>query len=100
MKPPNLQRMVLTGARGRCPHGRVGWSRGASIPSGVEPARRRFVKAFAYADCFFRHPLASSTYPEFHRFWTLLPRSSAPENRAVMTDPKQECPETVKFWVS
>src|ERR1035437_7331718 len=84
MKPPNLQRMELTGARGRRPHGRVGRSRGASIPSGVEPARRRFVKAFAYADCFFRRPLASSTYPDFHHFWTLTPRSAASENRAMM----------------
>src|ERR1035437_2798574 len=85
---PNLQRMELTGARGRRRHERVRWSREASIPSGVEPARRRFVKAFAYADCFFRRPLASSTYQEFHHFWTLLPRSSAPENRAMMTDTK------------
>src|ERR1035437_4521393 len=81
---PNLQRMELTGARGRRRHERVGWSREALIRSGVEPARRRFVKAFAYADCFFRHPLASSTYQEFHHFWTLLPRSAAPKNRAMM----------------
>src|ERR1035437_401219 len=81
---PNLQRMELTGARGRRRHERVRRSRGASIPSGVEPARRRFVKAFAYADCFFRRPLASITYAGFHHFGTLLPRSFAPENRAMM----------------
>ena len=65
MTPPNLQRMVLTVARVRRRHERARWSREASIPSGVEPARRRFVKSFSYADCFFRHPLASSTYAGF-----------------------------------
>ena len=80
--------MVLTGARVRRPHGRVGRSRGASIPSGVEPARRRFVKVFSYADCFFSHPLASSTYTEFHHFGTLSARSAAFKNRAMMTAPK------------
>ena len=81
---PNSQRMELTVARGRRRHERVRWSREASIPSGVEPARRRFVKAFSYADCFFRRPLASITYAYFHHFGTLSPRSAASENRAMM----------------
>ena len=89
MRPwPNLQRMELTGARGRRRHERVRWSREASIPSGVEPARRRFVKAFAYADCFFGDPLASSTYAEFPHlghFRQGLPPSG---NRPMMTDHK------------
>ena len=86
--PPNLQRMVLTGARVRRPHWREGLSRGASIPSGVEPARRRFVKRLSYAFCFFRCPLAASTYVDFHHFGTLAPRVAASENGAMMTDPK------------
>ena len=84
--PPNLQRMELTGARSWRPNCRVMLSRGASIPSGVEPARRRFVKAFSYADCFFRHPLASSTYaelPDLRHSRRGLPSSG---NRPMMTD--------------
>jgi len=77
----NLQKMVLTDARVRRPHWREVLSRGASIPSSVEPARRRFVKAFSYADCFFRRPLASNTCAEFHHFGTHSPRSVASENR-------------------
>ena len=82
----NLQRMELTGARSWRPNCRVMLSRGASIPSGVEPARRRFVKAFSYADCFFRHPLASSTYaelPDLRHSRRGLPSSG---NRPMMTD--------------
>ena len=78
--------MELTGARSWRPNCRVMLSRGASIPSGVEPARRRFVKAFSYADCFFRHPLASSTYaelPDLRHSRRGLPSSG---NRPMMTD--------------
>ena len=85
-KPPNLQRMELTGARVWRPHRRAMLSRGASIPSGVEPARRRFVKTFSYADCFFRRPLASSTYaklPDLRHSRRGLPPSG---NRPMMTD--------------
>ena len=85
---PNLQRMVLTGARVWRPHCRVMLSRGAPIPSGVEPARRRFVKARSDAYCFYRRPMASITCAEFaksghpHRG---LPPSG---NRPIMTDPE------------
>ena len=78
----------MTGARVRRPHWREVLSRGASIPSGVEPARRRFVKPLSYAFCFFRYPLASSTYADFHHFGTRSPRVAASENGAMMTDPK------------
>ena len=82
----NHQRMEWTGARLGRPACREGLSRGASFPSGVEPARRRFVKAFSYADCFFRHPLASSTYaelPDLRHSRRGLPSSG---NRPMMTD--------------
>jgi hypothetical protein len=85
---PNHQGIEMTGARVRRPHGCVGWSRGASFQSAVEPARRRFVKPFSYAFCFFRRPLASITYADFHHFGTLSPRCAASENRAMMTGPK------------
>ena len=76
---PNNQRMELTGARGKR-------GRGASIPSGVEPARRRFVKAFSYAFCFLRHLLASSTYAK--SAWFRHPRRSLPPpgNSPIMTN--------------
>jgi hypothetical protein len=84
----NLQRMELTGARVRRPVGHAGRSRGASIPSGVEPARRRFVKWLSYAFCFFRCPLASSTYAELPHLGQShqgLPRS---KSQQMMTDQK------------
>jgi hypothetical protein len=88
MKSPNLQRMELTGARVRRPVGHVGGSRGASIPSGVEPARRRFVERLSYAFCFFRCPLASSTYaklPHLGQSHQGLPRC---KSQQMMTDQK------------
>ena len=88
-RPPNPQRMELTGARVLRPHRGGRLSRGASIPSGVEPARRRFVKAFAYADCFFGDPLASSTYAEFPHLGQSRRGLPPDGNRPMMTDHKQ-----------
>src|SRR5208283_2292853 len=84
----NIQRMALTGARVWRPHCRVMLSRGASIPSGVEPARRRFVKALSYANCFFRRLLASSTYAGFPNLGHSRRGLPPSGNRPMMTDRK------------
>ena len=87
--PPNHQRIGIDRSAGATwPDLRV-WSRGASIPSVVEPARRRFVKRLSYAFCFFRCPLASSTYEDMHHFETLSTRSAASESRPRMTGARQ-----------
>ena len=82
----NHQRMARTGARVGCPLCHVGLSRGASLPSGVEPARRRFVKPLSYADCFLSRPLASSTYAEWAWFRHLGRCLPPPNNGPMMTD--------------
>ena len=63
---PNLQRMVLTGARVGRPHWLEVRSRGASIPSGVEPARRKFVQGRSYAFCFFALPCHQALMQNYH----------------------------------
>jgi hypothetical protein len=96
---PNHQRMELTGARVSCPNCREVSSRGASIPSVVEPARRRFVNAFSYAFCFFRRPVASSTYADFPHLGQSCRGLPPSENRAMMTEPDHAVqPNTAATW--
>jgi len=91
---PNHQRIEMTEARVRRPDGCEKWSRGASFKSVVEPARRRFVKPFSYAFCFFRCLLASITYveiPNFGQSGRGLPRSQsrqilAPQKHVVQSN--------------
>jgi len=78
--PPNLQRMGLTGARVGHPHWLEVCSRGASIPSGVEPARRTFVQGLSYAFCFVCGPLLSGTdaeLPLWGQFYQSLPSAKS-----------------------
>ena len=80
MNTPNLQGMVLTGARVGRPHWLEVCSRGASIPSGVEPARRTFVQGLAYAFCFVCGPLPSGTDAEpplWGQFYQGLPSAKS-----------------------
>ena len=80
MNTPNLQRMVLTGARVGRPHWLEVCSRGASIPSGVEPARPTFVQGRSYACCFFGGPLPSGTDAEpplWGQFYQGLPSAKS-----------------------
>jgi len=79
----NLQRMVFTGARLGRPHWLEVCSRGASIPSGVEPARRKFVQGRSYAFCFFGGHLPSGTYvelPLWGRFYQGLPSAKSKQS--------------------
>jgi hypothetical protein len=84
----NHQRIEMTGARMGRGHGRGVWPRGASFQSVVGPARRRFVKPFSYAFCFFDCLLGSSTYAEIPIFGHScrgLPRC---KSRQIMTAKK------------
>ena len=80
MKPwPNDQGIEMTGAQGK-------GARGASFQSVVEPARRMSVKPFSLADCFLRHPVASSTYENLAWFPHRWPCLQSPSNGSIMTD--------------
>ena len=82
---PNLQRMVLTGAREGRPICCVESSRGASIPSGVEPARRRFVKSFSMRIAFWPTSSHQALTQKRHGCGILSEVGCPPGNRPIMT---------------
>jgi hypothetical protein len=97
--PPNHQRIGIDRSAGVTWPGLRGWTRGASNPSVVEPARRRFVKTFSYAFCFFRRPLASSTYADFPHLGQSCRGLPPSGNRAMMTEHNHAVqPDTAATW--
>ena len=85
----NHQRMGRTGARRLRSVGRVGWSRGASFPSGVEPARRRFVKAFSMRIAFWPSSWPQALTQNRRGCGIRSEVGRPPGNRPIMTDPNR-----------